>query len=257
MANAGSVKLGVCYLKFKGVDLGYTQGGVKVTYKAEVQEKTVDQEDAPIGSVVKSQSFDVEVPLAEYDLSRLVEILPGATLITDPVDSTKKKLVLSGKAGIDTFARKGELVITSADGDPNDTITLHNAVPDAQLDFSFSKDNVRVYKINFKALAGDTGYVSFGNPTAYGIFGLKTASGKVADTVIIQGSGFTVGGTKPTITFDGTEVLAADITITSDTTITVAKLGAATATGLCDVVITSTEPAEVTTLADAYTVLAA
>ena len=63
MGEASNVMMGVCSLTFGGVDLGYTSGGVKVSYSADTVEKNVDQEDAPIDEVVTKQSFEVVVPL--------------------------------------------------------------------------------------------------------------------------------------------------------------------------------------------------
>ena len=57
MANASLVKMGVCNVSYKGTDLGYTSGFVKVAYSAESVEKKVDQADAALSELITSQSF--------------------------------------------------------------------------------------------------------------------------------------------------------------------------------------------------------
>lgn len=164
--NAENVELGACTVAFGGNDLGYTSGGVNVTYSTESKEKTVDQEDVPIGEVIIKQAFEVKVPLAEKDLQRFSEFLPGAEYIVDSVDPTKTKLVLSGSAGTDLQKMAKKLIIAPVDGDANDMITIHHAIPVPNLEFSFEKDNVRVYTVTFKALKGVNGFVTWGDSSA-------------------------------------------------------------------------------------------
>lgn len=164
--NAAAVKMGACWVTFGTEDLGYTKGGVKVSYKAESMEKTVDQEDAPIGEVIMKQNFEVKVPMAEYELNRLVDLMPGATIVTDATTPTKKKMVLSGSTGTDLLSLAQELVIAPVGGTANDAITLHYAVPKPEFEFSYEKDKERVYEVTFKALKGVNGFVTFGDKTA-------------------------------------------------------------------------------------------
>lgn len=178
-----NVKLGVCKVYFgdfssgwtlsDGKALGYTQGGVSVSYSTESQEVNVDQEDTPVQEKITKQIFEVTVPLAETSLALLAKLIPGATLVTDAVDATKKKLVLSGSAvsSVSTLAQT-LILVPNEDEDgvaeiDNDTIVLHKANPLPNFSFAFEKDNARVYEVVFKALkADDGGFVTFGNPSA-------------------------------------------------------------------------------------------
>lgn len=166
MGTAENVKLGVCNVTFGGIDLGYTKGGVSVSYSTESVEKTVDQEDVAIGEIITKQNFEAKVPMAEYDLAKFVNLLPDATLTIDGVDSTKMKLVLGGSSGTDLLTMAQELILTPVGGDVNDTITLHHAVPIPSFEFVFEKDNIRVFEITFKALKGANGFVTLGDVTA-------------------------------------------------------------------------------------------
>ncbi|NCD40743.1 MAG: hypothetical protein EOL88_01490 [Bacteroidia bacterium] len=166
MADSSLVKMGVCNVSYKGTDLGYTSGFVKVSYSAESIEKKVDQADAALDELITSQSFEVTVPMAEYDLSKFVNLFPGATL-TGTGDT--QALALSGASGGSMIPSAGlgadsqyELIITPIAGGASEKITVHYAVPKPSLEFSFEKENVRVYEITFRALKGTDGWVTFG-----------------------------------------------------------------------------------------------
>jgi hypothetical protein len=108
----------------------------------------------------------VTVPLTEWNLERFASLLPGATLTTDGTDSTLMKLELSGEAGGNLLDSAAELVLTPVDADENQVITMYYAVPTPNLEFSFEKDNQRVYEITFDAMKGENGFVVFGYATA-------------------------------------------------------------------------------------------
>jgi len=167
MGDATAVNLGVCNVTFNASDLGYTKGGVKISYKADVIEKTVDQEDAPLDKIVTKQTFEVTVPLAEADLSRFASLLPGAVYVLDS-GLTKKKLSISGAGGVTTLSLANKLIIkpVGSEAIPNDWVTLFYAAPNVNLDFAYEKENVRVYNVVFKALKGVSGWVTFGDETS-------------------------------------------------------------------------------------------
>lgn len=159
------VKMGVCNVEFGGSDLGYTKGFVKVKYSADTVEKTVDQEDAAIDEIVTKQTLEVTVPMAEYNLQRLVSLLPGATFTNGT--GGKKKLVLSGDAGTSLKDMAQTLVLKPVGGTTNDWLTLHYAIPKPALEYSYEKENVQVFSITFKALKGVDGkWVTWGDETA-------------------------------------------------------------------------------------------
>jgi len=164
MASANDVKMGVCNVSYMGTDLGYTSGFVKVSYSGDSIEKRVDQSDAALDELLTTQTFEVTVPLAEYNLERFEDIFPGATLTTD---TTKKRLDLSGVGGslLPSLVTTSPLIITPLEGTANEKITLHYAVPKPGMEFSFEKENVRVYEVTFKALKGEAGWVTFGDTT--------------------------------------------------------------------------------------------
>jgi hypothetical protein len=169
MGDTTKIRMGVCNVLFNAVDLGYTKGFVKCSFTAESIEQEVDQEDAAIDELITKQNFEVEVPLAEYDLSRLADLLPNATYT---LDTTKEKVVLTGAAGASLKSMAQELIIKPLDSagvpttDANEWLTLKHAVPRPNIEFAYEKENLRVYSVTFRALKGVNGYVIFGDETA-------------------------------------------------------------------------------------------
>lgn len=167
MGTAADVFMGVCSVEYDAVDLGYTQGGVRCSFKADTNEKTVDQEDAPIDELIIKQTFEVEVPLAEQNLNRFADLFPGATYTTSGTEpNIKEKLVLSGAAGASLLANAKILILKPAGGTANDWVTLHHAIPVPNIEFAYEKDKVRIYNVTFRALKGVNGFVTFGDTTA-------------------------------------------------------------------------------------------
>jgi len=172
VADSTKVEMGVCNVEFDGNDLGYTKGFVKVNFAAESLESYVDQADAPLSEVITKQNFEVVVPLAEHDLSRLEDFLPGATYTLDGGTGPAEKLDLSGAAGADLADSAKKLIIKPLDAsgqsttDANKWLTVHHAVPVPNLSYAYEKENIRVYEITFRAMVGQNGFVTFGDETA-------------------------------------------------------------------------------------------
>lgn len=132
--NADAVDMGACSVYF-GPDgaetaLGYTSGGVSVTYSVETQEIEVDQVDAPISEQITKQTLEVKVPMAESNIARLQALLPGTTLV---VDGFNYKGIYSAAASYvqhDAVLYEGDLYSAGAavTGDPVDG-TGWTAVP--------------------------------------------------------------------------------------------------------------------------------
>lgn len=86
MSDTANVKLGVCKITFGGVDLGYTKGGVEVEVTTDTHPVTVDQfGESIVNEYITKRDIKVKAPLAETTLDNLVNIMPGATLVSDGV----------------------------------------------------------------------------------------------------------------------------------------------------------------------------
>lgn len=122
-SSTENVKLGVCTTIFDGRDLGLTKGGVEVEVSTSTHEVKVDQfGETPIGELVTGRMVSASVPLAETTLENLVQIMPGAELVSDGVRAT------------------GSVVFATSAPENNDAVTVNGVtfifktVPTGQYD---------------------------------------------------------------------------------------------------------------------------
>lgn len=170
-SNTENVKLGVCRVTYGGTDLGFTKGGVEVAVETQTHEVTVDQMgDTPINEYITSRTCTVTVPLAETTLENLVKIMPGATLIADTADETKKYVSVPTATGQSLLKVAQELVlhpIANADEDKSDDFTVPKAATAGAMSYSYKLDDERIYSCEFKAYADEDGNLfKVGDPSA-------------------------------------------------------------------------------------------
>ena len=157
MANNSpqNVKLGVCKVFFNGVDLGFTKGGVEVNVETETHEVAVDQYgNTPINEYVMGRTVSVTVPLAETTLENLVTVMPGATLVTDPVSSAKSVLVPTGVGtNLIDLAKELVLIPKGVNGtlDLKDSFRVPKAATPGSMSYAYRLDEERIFNCEFKA----------------------------------------------------------------------------------------------------------
>lgn len=82
MGNTANVKLGVCNIRFGGIDLGLTKGGVEVEVSTDTHKVMVDQfGESEINEQITKRTVKVTAPLAETTLENMVSVMPGAVLV--------------------------------------------------------------------------------------------------------------------------------------------------------------------------------
>ena len=160
-SNTQNVKLGVCRVTFGGTDLGFTKGGVEVSVETQTHEVTVDQMgDTPINEYITSRSCTVTVPLAETTLENLVKVMPGATLVTDTQETTKKYVTVPTATGQSLLKVAQVLVlhpIANAENDKSDDFTVMRAATAGAMSYSYKLDDERIFSCEFKAYADEDG----------------------------------------------------------------------------------------------------
>ena len=160
-SNTQNVKLGVCRVTFGGTDLGFTKGGVEVSVETQTHEVTVDQMgDTPINEYITSRSCTVTVPLAETTLENLVKVMPGATLVTDTQETTKKYVTVPTATGQSLLKVAQVLIlhpIANADNDKSDDFTVMRAATAGAMSYSYKLDDERIFSCEFKAYADEEG----------------------------------------------------------------------------------------------------
>jgi hypothetical protein len=166
-----NVRLGVCSLTYKGVDLGYTKGGVEVTVESETHEVTIDQfGNTPVNDYVMGAKITVKVPLAETTVQNMATIMPGGKLVIDETDTDKIRADISSGVGLNLIDIAGVLTlhpIGRADSDISEDFTVWKAATAGGLSFGYKVDEERVFDCEFKGYpADDKRLFSYGDVTA-------------------------------------------------------------------------------------------
>lgn len=151
MASANNIKLGVCTVTFKGVDLGHTIGGVTVTYTPEYKETSVDKfgksivEKFLVGERVKAK-----FSLAEWTLANLQKVIDQNTLQGD--DSISVGSIAGKKATVNA----GMLLlhpIENAASNLNDDFGIYKAtIAGSELEIAYNNEGERVLPCEFDGM---------------------------------------------------------------------------------------------------------
>lgn len=172
MSDTKNIKLGTCKITFGGEDLGLTLGGVELTVETTTHETKVDQfGETVVNEIITGRNVTVSAPLAETTLENLVKVMPGATLVTDSTDSTKKVVEIEIGVGKSLLDYAAELVlhpIALADNDLSEDVTIPYAATAGAMNFAYELENERVYNAEFKAYPDVTTglLMKFGDKTA-------------------------------------------------------------------------------------------
>lgn len=172
--NPQNIKLGPCKVTWDvegtPVVLETTKGGVTLKYTESTKTVTVDQYgDTPVDELVIGRQAEINVPFAESDLTKLSKLIPGATLVTNGTDPSKKRVDILANNVISLFdaAKKLKLEPLSSKATPNDAVILYKAGPRVELDLKYSYDGELIYNVTFKGYPDTDGkLISFGDEDA-------------------------------------------------------------------------------------------
>ena len=156
-----NVKLGVCKITLGGDNLGFTKGGVEVQVETESHIVSVDQlGTTPISEYITGRSCMVRVPMAETTLDHLVAIMPGAAKTTVAGPPARNYATVS--TGVGTELREEAKVlrlhpISLPEVDTSEDFIVPLAATTGALTFAYKLDEERVFNVEFKAYADNTG----------------------------------------------------------------------------------------------------
>lgn len=154
MANFPLGETGPCQIKYDGVDLGYTKGGVKFTDEVMKTEITYDQTGETVqNTVTKGRKSSVEVPLTNQALALIEDLIAGATVDADG-------MIVATTTGLSGRVGAKEMILTIMDGalpstDPDATLVIFKADPTSKIDWGFDNAGQRVTNVTFSALPDD------------------------------------------------------------------------------------------------------
>lgn len=172
--NVENIKMGTCKITYNGQDLGLTMGGVEVDVETTTKETKVDQfGDTVANETIMGRNIKVTAPLAETTIQKLVEIMPGATLVTDGTDPSKIKAEVSTGTGLSLRSLAQELVLHPVelpDSDASEDLTIPLAATAGAMQFAYKFDQERIFNTVFK------GYPDGASNNLLFIYGDKTAA---------------------------------------------------------------------------------
>ncbi|MET3846875.1 hypothetical protein [Paenibacillus sp. OAE614] len=165
------IKLGPCKVVFKkGADevtIDRTKGGVVLTYEETTREITIDQTgDTPVDELITKRAANVDVPMVGNDLDKLKTFIPGAEMVVDKDDPTKRRVdVYANKIiSLMDYADVVKIVPLAESATEEDTVILRKAAPRVQLNNTYSYENELVTNVSFKGYPGEDGrLISFGD----------------------------------------------------------------------------------------------
>lgn len=176
LSNIQNINIGPCQVKFGAagaeVDLGYTQGGVKVSFSSEEKEIEVDQVLDPVDTVIIKRVVTVEAPFAEYTLDTVKLALPGSEEVIDGTDPTKKKLLIksTGESMVSMLTYAKSLILHPSNlesSDASEDFTFPNAAPNGNIEVSYDKENPKIITVVFRCFPDEDGVTAiFGDKTA-------------------------------------------------------------------------------------------
>ncbi|WP_425888199.1 hypothetical protein [Aeromonas caviae] len=174
MSDTKNIRLGTCKVFFNDQDLGLTIGGVELEVTTSTHETKVDQfGETVVEEIITGRNVKVTVPLGETTLENMVRIMPGAKLVTDATDPTKKRVdvsVATGQSLLSTAKALRLHPVALPDTNKSEDVIIPKAGTAGAVKFSYKNDQERVYNVEFKAYPDTTTglLLSFGNPDFVG-----------------------------------------------------------------------------------------
>lgn len=145
-----ALELGPCQVEFNSVDLGKTQGGVKVSIKDDSVDLKSDQNGtAPEDTVITGTIVEVEASFAEVGFDLLSTVLNQSKI------GASSGLVGESNVGTSLLSIAQELILTKySAGIPStaniDRIVFPKAAPVGNIELTFDAENQRVANVMFK-----------------------------------------------------------------------------------------------------------
>lgn len=155
MADATKIQLGVCSVNFKGVDLGYTIGGVTVVYTPDFHETSVDQlGTGVVEKFLVGERLKAKFNLAEFTIANLLNAINQGSLQGDDAVS------VGSKAGKRASANAGLLVLHPINSPASDTrqfdVSIYKAFPTSELTIEHKNDGEKVLPVEMEGLIDDS-----------------------------------------------------------------------------------------------------
>lgn len=145
-----ALELGPCKVEFNSVDLGKTQGGVKLT----IQDSSVDLKSDQYGSaaedtIITGTEVMVECSFAEIDFDLL------STVLHQNLIGASSGVIGENNVGTSLLTNAQELILTkyvdgAASTAATDRVVCPAAAPVGNIELTYDAENQRVANVTFK-----------------------------------------------------------------------------------------------------------
>lgn len=157
MANAQNLRIGDCDVIYKNIELGYTKGGITLTFEREFADLTADKfGTSALEKALTGSKLMAVVRLAEVTKENLSKAIPEGRFDAAGSDS---KLGFGRATGYLLRQHAGELRLHPRNKDVNDRsedIYLHLAVSTEPIEMDYLVDEQRIVEVTFEALVDDS-----------------------------------------------------------------------------------------------------
>lgn len=151
--NVRNIRLGQCDITYNSVALGYTNGGVEVTIKNDVQEVAIDQYGSAVAKTYhKGTRIEVKAKLSEYAYATLAQVMNGAVLNEG---NTVDEVTIGQKGGIQLSGALLKLHPTLVSGTSQD-VEIYKAVVIGESKLPFKLEQETTYEVTWVALVDET-----------------------------------------------------------------------------------------------------
>lgn len=158
MGTLADIRIGVCNIVYKGINLGHTKEGVTFRYEPELADLTVDQYGTtPVDLVLTGETLEVVATLAEPSIQKLDFALASAK---KEIGASETRLDIGHDAGYSLRdSEAGVLVLHPIKNDAanlDEDVTIYKAVSNAAVELAYKVDEQRVYEVTFRALIDES-----------------------------------------------------------------------------------------------------
>jgi hypothetical protein len=151
MSSLANVKIGVCEATYKGVALGHTKGGVKVSYKPSYEDIIVDMYGKSVADkVLSGEAWEIKIPMAETQIANILKTIPTST-----DGGAYKKFGSQAGARLGLTAGELKLHPSGVTGTGEDWV-FYKAVVASDIEYTYKVDEENVAEVTFIALIDET-----------------------------------------------------------------------------------------------------
>lgn len=154
--NVKNLRIGPCSVVWKSANLGFTLGGVKLTYERKFSDLKVDAYgDSPVDAALTGTNLTVSFKIAEPVAEAIARLLPEGTSLTG---ANGQQVGFGAGEGASMRAYAGALTLhplNKAATDTSEDVTLYLAYPAANTELNYEVNNQRAVSVEFRALVDD------------------------------------------------------------------------------------------------------